>query len=133
MSRPSSPSVVRLSIDFSTNGAWSKTTVSSAPEAAFRASSRSRISCEISTALPPGAATTSIPRLSLPSVRVNPVGSASCCVTVATSPSRTLAPDAPVTHSVRRSSTDPMGVPTCTVRVWSSWVSPPAGTAMPLA
>ena len=32
MTRPSRPSVVRLSIDRSTNGAWSKTTVSSAPD-----------------------------------------------------------------------------------------------------
>ena len=34
MTRPSRPSVVRVSIDCSTNGAWSKTTVSSAPVAA---------------------------------------------------------------------------------------------------
>ena len=92
ITRPSSPSVVSASIDFSTNGAWSKTTVSSAPAAApARAAgrgsrARSRPRCR------PASAITAMPRLSVPLVRVNEVGGASCCSTVATSPSRTGAP-----------------------------------------
>ena len=49
----------------------------------------SLISLEMPTALPSGVAVTEMPRLGLPLVRVIEVTSASCSLTVATSPSRT--------------------------------------------
>ncbi len=91
--RPSRPSVVSPSMDCSTNGAWSNTTVSLAPSprAAARSGSLSRTACETSTALPSGVTVMDTPRLSLPSVRVIEVCAAVVGSIVATSPSRTAA------------------------------------------
>ncbi len=64
IARPSRPSVVRLLIERSTNGAWSVITVSLAPESFSRSASMSRTLWEISTGLPSGRAVTAMPRLS---------------------------------------------------------------------
>ncbi len=91
---PNAPSVVSPSMDRSTKGAWSKTTVSSVPSPSARSSSGSR-SCtarETSTVLPSGVRVTVIPRLSEPLVRVREVAASSVSVISATSPSRTGVP-----------------------------------------
>ncbi len=91
--RPSRPSVVRLSIDSSTYGPWSKTTSTAlselSPSARPSSGSFAAMSCEIATALPSGDIVTDTPRLVLPSVRVMVVASARSRSIVATSPSFT--------------------------------------------
>ncbi len=116
-------------MDFSTNGAWSNTIVSAAPDPRVAAScgSLSRTACDSATALPSGASVIEMPRLSLPLVRVIDVAGAGACSTAATSPRR-----APETRSSRTSSKVDSLPPTWTLRLLSASVSVPAGIEIPL-
>lgn len=104
------------------NGAWSKTTVSSAPSASWSSisGSLSRTASEMATVLPSSVLVTDTPRLGWESVRVTEPRSASAGSTVATSPSRTgcgdcAAPACPVAPAAPAASE---GGP---------WAEPPAG------
>ena len=92
-----------------------------------------RMSCEIATALPSGAAVTAMPRLSLPLVRVIEVAGASCCSTVGhvAEPDRGGAGAGQVRCRAGRPGWR-SACPTCTARSVSPSATAPAGTATPL-
>ena len=86
--RPSRPSWKRVSMDCWMKGAWSNTTVRSAPPPTTDSSSgsASRTASETATRSASGVAVTETERVSAPSVRVTDVGSAAWRETSATSP-----------------------------------------------
>ncbi len=135
-SRPSAPSVVRPSMDFSTAGPWSLTTVSVAPAPrSLRSSgSLSRTACEIATALPSRSMVTATASDGLPPVRVRESAEACSCSTRATSPRRTgLSAPSPVTMRFSICSSEVKPPPTRTVRLLPSSSKLPAGTVAPPA
>ena len=85
--RPSRPSWNSVSMDCWMNGAWSNTTVRSAPPPTRDASSgrASRTACETATRSASGVAVTETDSVGTPSVRVRDVGAAATRVTSATS------------------------------------------------
>ena len=112
-----------------TCGPWSETTVSSAPEprSFFRSGSLSLTASEIATALPSWSMVAITARLGLPLVRVMETRWEGCCLTVAMSPRRTVAPCCGL---IRRSSicfSEVYGAPTWTVRLLPSSENEPPG------
>jgi hypothetical protein len=127
--RPSPPSVVRSSTDFSMNGAWSKATVMSAPEPRDSSSSpiRSATWWEMSTVLPSGVLVIASERLGSPFVRAYDVGATCATCTFATRPSGWV--PSPTATGTARSCSSVVGVlPTWTDRLWSPASRLPAGT-----
>jgi hypothetical protein len=134
ITRPSRPSVVRPSIDRSTNGAWSKTGVERGVPAEAAAEPGQLVLDGVGdlTALPSGVAVTMMPRLGLPLVRVMVEAGAVVSVTEATSPSLTgaaLAGEVEALEVVQGAS----GVPTCTLSALSRRRRCPPGSGTPLA
>ncbi len=131
--RPSRPSVVRSLMDFSMNGAWSKTGVNTAllPSSASMGAMASRTACEIATVSPSGFFVTERASVGLPLVRVMEVGSLSSMLTSATAP-MVAAFFAPASGRPLMTSTESTGLPSWSDRVlpWSSTV--PTGTSVPL-
>ncbi|CAH0309190.1 hypothetical protein SRABI128_04448 [Microbacterium sp. Bi128] len=130
---PSRPSVVRSLMDFSMNGAWSKTGVNLAlePSSASSCGMASLTAWEIATVSPSGFLVTDRARVSLPLVRVIDVRASSTRLTSATLPIVAASRAAPSGRALM-ASRESTGLPICSERVLPCSSMVPAGTNAPL-